>query len=287
MEKAVLLMDYLNITQGSNGEFSHKGDKAIDIAGRDAGIDPLKAPFTGVVKRIYEKNNSVWLESKDKVVYADNTVDYMTVLTMHDDSINLKVGDIIKQGEVYYNEGSKGDTTGNHIHLAVGRGKFTGNGWYKNEYDNWCINNQYDVNKALFLFDTVKIINDGGYKWIKTDTLKEEYILYTVVKGDTLWSISRRYNTTVDELVKINNIKNRNLIYIGQKIKIPNNLGYFKRYTGNSVSIVDALKSIGEKSSFEYRMEIARVNNIPNYYGTSMQNMKLLNLLKSGKLIKP
>lgn len=45
-------------------------------------------------------------------------------------------------------------------------------------------------------------------------------IVYTVVKGDTLSKIASRYNTTVSELVKLNNIKNPNLIVIGQKITI-------------------------------------------------------------------
>ena len=51
MEKAVFMMYYLNITQKANNEFSHKGDKAIDIAGKDSGIDNFKAPFTGVIKK--------------------------------------------------------------------------------------------------------------------------------------------------------------------------------------------------------------------------------------------
>ena len=119
MERAVLMMDYLNITQKGGSEFSHKGDKAIDIAGKDIGIESLKSPFTGIVKRIYTNQNVVWLESIDKVKYADGTIDYMTVMTMHDNNIsNLKVGDIINQGVTYYDEGSKGYTTGNHIHLA-------------------------------------------------------------------------------------------------------------------------------------------------------------------------
>lgn len=44
--------------------------------------------------------------------------------------------------------------------------------------------------------------------------------VYIVKKGDTLSGIAKKYNTTVDKLVKDNNIKNRNLIYIGQKIVI-------------------------------------------------------------------
>ena len=290
MEKAVLMMNYLRVTQSSNGNFSHKGDYAIDIAGKDSGIDYLKAPFTGIVKRIYNNGNAVWLESVDKVLYADGTIDYMTVLTIHDNDVtNLKVGDRINQGEIYYSEGTSGNATGNHIHLSTGKGKFTGNGWYKNSYGNWCINNQIEVNKALFVLNTTKIIESGGMNWVITDSLieKENYITYTVVWGDTLSGIARRYGTTVNTLVKLNNIKNPNLIYAGQKLKIPANINYFKKYTGNSVSIVDALNSIGEKSSFDYRNRIANVNGIANYIGTSKQNTYMLNLLKQGKLIKP
>ena len=43
---------------------------------------------------------------------------------------------------------------------------------------------------------------------------------YTVKKGDTLSHIAKRFGTTVSNLVKINNIKNPNLIYPGQKLKI-------------------------------------------------------------------
>ena len=287
MEKAVLLMKYLNVTQRGDESFSHKGDKAIDLAGKDGNIDELKAPFTGTIKRIYENSNAVWLESNEKVMYADGSVDYMTVLTLHDNDIsNLSIGKVIKQGETYYNEGTKGYATGNHIHLSVGKGKFEGSGWYKNEYGNWCINNQIDVNKALYILDTTDIINSGGYNWIKTNSLMYDNNYYIVKKGDTLTKIAKMFNTTVNELVNLNNIKNKNLIYVGQKILLPAN-NYFPKYTGKSNSIVDALKSLNINSSYNYREKIAKKNNINNYYGTSNQNIKLLSLLKQGKLLIP
>lgn len=43
---------------------------------------------------------------------------------------------------------------------------------------------------------------------------------YTVKSGDTLSGIASKYKTTVDKLVKDNNIANANLIYVGQKIVI-------------------------------------------------------------------
>ena len=44
--------------------------------------------------------------------------------------------------------------------------------------------------------------------------------VYTVKKGDTLSEIAAKYKTTVNALAKLNNIKNVNLIYVGQKITI-------------------------------------------------------------------
>ena len=61
---------------------------------------------------------------------------------------------------------------------------------------------------------------------------------------------------------------------------------YYKKYTGSSVSLVDALKAIGVDSSMTNRKKIAKANGISNYTGTSSQNTKLLNLLKQGKLKK-
>ena len=62
---------------------------------------------------------------------------------------------------------------------------------------------------------------------------------------------------------------------------------YFKKYTGKSGSIVDALNSINENSAYSYRKKIAEANGIVGYMGSAAQNTKMVNLLKAGKLIKP
>ncbi len=44
---------------------------------------------------------------------------------------------------------------------------------------------------------------------------------HTVQGGETLFSIARRYNTTVAALAQLNNIVNPNLIYVGQQLRVP------------------------------------------------------------------
>lgn len=45
-------------------------------------------------------------------------------------------------------------------------------------------------------------------------------LYYRVRRGDSLWRIARRYRTTVNNLVRLNNIRNPRLIYVGQIIRI-------------------------------------------------------------------
>lgn len=44
--------------------------------------------------------------------------------------------------------------------------------------------------------------------------------LYEVLPGDTLWAIAKRFDTTISVIVELNRIKNPNLIYPGQMLRI-------------------------------------------------------------------
>ena len=52
-------------------------------------------------------------------------------------------------------------------------------------------------------------------------TNSSNYITYKVVSGDSLYSIAKKYNTTVNKLKELNNLTS-NLLSIGQILKIPN-----------------------------------------------------------------
>lgn len=70
--------------------------------------------------------------------------------------------------------------------------------------------------------------------------------------------------------------------------KLKGNVGvlYYPKPNYKGFSLVDALKKIGIDSSFNNRRKIALKNGINNYKGTAWQNIKLLNLLKNGRLKK-
>ena len=58
---------------------------------------------------------------------------------------------------------------------------------------------------------------------------------------------------------------------------------YYPVYKG-SLPLAVALDTLGIDSSFAFRKEIAQANGIVGYRGTYDQNIKLLNLLKTGRL---
>ena len=71
-----------------------------------------------------------------------------------------------------------------------------------------------------------------------------------------------------------------------QSAKEPS-VAYYGVYRGKGTSIVSALATVGEKdTSFAHRKKIAAANGITGYQGTIAQNLKMVQLIKAGKLIK-
>ena len=44
--------------------------------------------------------------------------------------------------------------------------------------------------------------------------------VYVIQPGDTLWKVAKRYNTSIDEILAINDIEDPDRVYPGQKLLI-------------------------------------------------------------------
>ena len=93
-----------------------------------------------------------------------------------------------------------------------------------------------------------------------TGTIPGNHINYTIVKGDTLYSIAKKYNTTIDEIKSLNNLTNNNLT-IGQILRIP--VSGQNNFTNYTVDKGDTLYSIAKKYNTTID-EIKSLNNLTN-----------------------
>lgn len=101
------------------------------------------------------------------------------------------------------------------------------------------------------------------------DPNKENEITYKVKRGDTLWKISRRYGVSIEKIASINNIKNPNLIFPKQKLRIP-----IANTTG------------GGQNTLYYRVKRGdSLWKIARRYRTTVNNLVRLNNIRNPRLI--
>lgn len=112
---------------------------------------------------------------------------------------------------------------------------------------------------------------------------------YTVKKGDTLSAIAKEYDTTWQALAEYNGIGNANLIYIGQKIRIPGTKEEAKAdiHVGDTVKLVNGATNYTGKSmaSFVYQrnhevVEISGDRVVIAYQGTVVAAVNIKDLTK-------
>ena len=148
--------------------------------------------------------------------------------------------------------------------------------------------------------------------------VNQQYDTYIVVSGDSLYKIANRYNTTVDELMKLNNLST-NMLNIGQKLLIPkvnnispqpnteieyivksgdslylianrygisvNELKQYNNLSNNNLSIGQKLKIPTATDTITYVVKSGdNLYNIANQYNTTVDQIKRKNNLNSNIL---
>ena len=107
--------------------------------------------------------------------------------------------------------------------------------------------------------------------------LKQENIEYYVQSGDSLWSIARKFNTTVDEIKKLNDLTT-NLLNINQRLLIPketdNNISEEQKYYEYTVISGDTLYSIARKYNTTAN-ELLSYNNLSSTTLSLGQKIKI------------
>lgn len=241
-----IVIDYGYIDNTSDANFLKKNyeklaEAVVKSIANYAGVSYSPANMEGYY--IVKKGDSLWsIASKN-----NTTVDNIKKLN-NLSSNNLSVGQVLKLSYDTKNE----DIKESNIYTV------------KKGDSLWLIANKYGTT-----VDELKNAND-----LKSNTLsigqtliipeKKENtnkISYVVKKGDSLWLIANKYDTTVEKIKSTNNLKS-NTLSIGQVLVIPSS-SEFITYT---VKKGDSLWLIANK------------------YNTTVDNIKKLNNLSSNNL---
>ena len=130
-------------------------------------------------------------------------------------------------------------------------------------------NSDLDIfNEGILLDDKVSIPGN------RNEESSHGSVKYYVVRsGDTLSKIASRFGTTTQELVKLNDISNPNLIYVGEILKIP---------------VINSVKSGASSKQYQSTYVVQNgdtLSKIASRFNTTVQYLARINGIKNPNLI--
>ena len=137
--------------------------------------------------------------------------------------------------------------------------------------------------------DAIIITNDDGSINTNSRSIKQYYkndreagyyagddkAYHRVVEGDSVWSIAKQYNMTINEIVELNDLYRPYNIYVGQRLKVNENPKIISNTSTQKVEKLpdssyvvksgDVLSTIAEKFNMT-TIELAELNNLSAPY---------------------
>ena len=217
---------------------------------------------------------------KDSILdYAEGVVEAIAIYTGNNYMPNQKENTyIVKEGDTLYSIGRRFNTSVEklkEINNLINNNIYKGQVLYIDDKDNSTDTNIYQVQKGDTLYkiaslfnttvDEIKKINNLttnelyiGDKLIipENEEIKDEYDIYTVQKGDSLWKIANNYNISTKDLIELNNLDNL-VLQINQKLLVP-------KVVDKNIYIVekgDTIWSIAKKNNLTVE-KLKELNNL-------------------------
>ena len=166
-QNTVFPLEFMYLTQGENGGYSHQGSYAMDFQGMSSPSTrllrcPYYAPVDLRLVAIADSNSHSYVyTSLQEVNFIDGTSDYFTILVAHDDT-SYSVGRTVAQGYELGRTGTYGNVTGDHVHMEVKKGTYEG--CHTNSEGVYMLTNSTHLYDLFGVDDTVLLV-DGGYNW--------------------------------------------------------------------------------------------------------------------------
>ena len=259
-------------------QYYNSNHPALDIVGENYTLDYITAHSDGIITTIQD-NRSNMKGSIGNIAYGnyikiEHQKGYSTLYAHLQNGLTLKQGQNIKKGDVIGYMGDSGNAYGKHLHFEI---------WKNNqrinplEFLNKELPSSIEQPKIELKYNIGDIVNINGV-YISSTSNKELKPLIT--KGTITKIIANTRNPYLIDNGKIGWVNDKNII----SLENTNINRYLSNKNYQGISIVDALKEINIDTTYQYRQELAKLNNINNYQGTPEQNIKMLNLLKQGKL---
>ncbi len=163
-------------------------------------------------------------------------------------SVCVSVGQSVKRGQKLGIMGATGQATGVHLHFQIDKGSSAS---AINPYDYVFNGKEFEstpsgkksneeVAREVVRGDwgngdeRKRRLTEAGYDYSAVQSIVNQKLsgnnnasqkrYYTVVRGDTLWGIAKRFygnGSRYPEIAKANNISNPDIIHVGQKLLIP------------------------------------------------------------------